>query len=573
MIILIAIFLLLLIPAVMLAVRLLRNRASYLWSLGFFGALVVWPLVLFSRLNMPQVVAFLSWQPQVFFPFSPELLLDTTSWVFAFALATQVLSVMMTSVARLSGPNLVAPEIQSGSINPEDQPPSPTFIALQAPLYQSNNWRAWAGNLALTSFGLVAVLAGNLLTLVLAWAALDIVELVILLGQVTTGQQRERVVVAFSARVGGIAVMFMAGIVIWQQAGGLDFSSITPQSSLVLMLAAGLRLGILPLHLPFTHELPMRRGIGTILRQVPVAASLVLLVRTAEIPVPTGVVPYLICFTALAGGFGAIGWLRAADELAGRPYWILTTASLAMAAALHNQPQACLVWSLAALLPGTLLFTTSLRRRILAPIILLSLLGLTGLPITPTWAGTSIFQPLGATAGVIAQIFSWLTGFFFIGVHAMLLAGYLVHGLRGIMYSDGEPVTQVERWIWLLYFPGLLLLPVIHWLLGWHIRSTMGYPWSLPETSLLTWVEGPLALGLAAAIWYYRPRLVKEVIAVSMTQSARQWLPVSLFYRFIWGIYRIIAQIIKVISITLEGEAGILWALVLMVLILVSLQR
>ena len=573
MLILIAILLLLLIPAVMMLVRLLRNRPNYLWLLAFFGALVVLPLVFFSRLNMPQVVAFLSWQPEEFFPFSPELLVDTTSWAFALTLAAQVFSVMMTSVARLSGPNLVAPEIQSGSINPEDQSPSPTIFTLKASFDPSNNWRAWAGNLTLTSFGLVAVLAGNLLTLVLAWAALDIVELIILLGQVTTGQQRERVVVAFSARIGGIAVMFMAGIINWQQAGGLDFTSITPQSSLVLMLAAGLRLGILPLHLPFTHELHMRRGIGTILRQVPVAASLVLLVRTAEIPVPTGVVPYLIGLTAMAGGFGAIGWLRAADELAGRPYWILTSASLAMAAALYNQPQACLVWSLAALLPGTLLFTTSLRRRSLALIVLLSIIGLTGLPLTPTWAGTSIFQPIEETAGVIAQIFSWMAGITFFIVHALLLAGYLIHGLRGIMYSDDKQVTQVERWIWPLYFPGLLILPVIHWLLGWMLRSTTGNPWSLPETSLLNWVEGSFALILAAVIWYYRPRLVKQEIEVSMTQAARQWLPVSLFYRLIWWIYRLFGQFIRLVSVTLEGEAGILWALVLIVLILVFLQR
>jgi hypothetical protein len=570
---LIAVLLLLFIPAIMAVVRQLRNRSSYLWLLAFSGATISLPLIYFSRLNMPLSIAPLTWQPETFFPISPALLIDATSWVFAMALATQVLSIMMTSVARLGGSAIFHPVNPSRVPNPEEQQFSSQADTLAGQFTQSNNWRAWAGNLALTGLGLVAVLAGNLLTLVLAWASLDIIELLILLGQVTTGQQRGRVIVAFSARLGGIAVMFMAGIFILQQGGALDFASITPQGSLLLMLASGLRLGVLPLHLPFVHELPMRRGIGTILRQVPVAASLILLVRTSQIPIQPLAIPYLLGLIALAGVFGAIGWLRSADEIAGRPYWILATTSLAMAAAIQGQSQACLAWSLATLLTGSLLFTTSLRRRGLAPIMVLGLLGLTALPLTPTWTGTAIINPLTALPGsFLHDAISLIEIVLFLIVHAILIAGYLIHGSRGILYSNSDPGTSVDRWIWILYPPGLLMLPAVHWLLGWYLRSSNGLPWSLPAINLWSWAEGIIALGLAAGIWYLRPRLVRREITAGLSQAVMQWLPVNLFYRLIDVPYRLLSRFTHLISYILEGEAGILWALVLMVLALVFLQ-
>ena len=43
------------------------------------------------------------------------------------------------------------------------------------------------------------------------------------------------------------------------------------------------------------------------------------------------ITPLLLGLTTMAGLFAAINWLRAKDELNGRPYWMLGTASLAIA--------------------------------------------------------------------------------------------------------------------------------------------------------------------------------------------------------------------------------------------------
>jgi hypothetical protein len=559
---LIAILLLLFIPAVMLLIRMLRPASRFLWLAAMLGALVAWLLVYAARFDLPYEVAPQTWQPEAFFPLSPALLIDTTAWIFALALATHVLAVMLTSVARLGGRGfplraaLPAPEDMEGS-TPNPQPPPP-----------GANWSAWAANLALTSLGLVAVLAGNLLTILLAWSALDIIELLILLGQVSTSEERGQVVRGFAARVSGVIVLLLAGIIILAQGGRLSFGPSTPPVSLLLFIAAGLRLGIFPLQVPFLHELPLRIGLGTTLRLIPAAASLVLIVRTAETGIQGTAGLAMLGFAALAGLVGSTGWLRAQNALAGRPYWILAAASLALAAAILGLPTASLAWSLAVLLPGSLIFLCSLRRRFIMPILLLGMLWLTGLPFTPAWAGSSIFQPAPGSEGLAGQIIVVLLGVVFFIVHAILLTGYLVHSLKGIITPIPEPQPKVERWVWLLYIPGLVTLPVFHFILGWMIRP------SPAQASLVMWLEGASALGLAAAIWFYTSRPVGKNLAFL---TRRRWLASGQVYRplyqpFDW-FFRLAAQSIRVISTVLEGEAGILWAFVLLVLGLLFLPQ
>ena len=559
---LIAIFLLLFIPGAMLTIHLLRREAKSLWLLAMLGALLAWPAVYLMGRNIPEKIGTLIWQPISLFPLSPVLLVDSTSWIFALVLATQLLAVMFTSVARFGGKSQ---PIQDNSPTDDKKESSPSSLPIAS---QSKSWQAWAGNLALTSLGLVAVLAGNLLTLLLAWAALDIVEMIILMGQVSTSDLRGKVVITFSTRIAGMAVLFAAGIIIWNQGGLLEFNSISPQASLFLVLAAGLRLGILPIHVPFIQELPMRIGLGTILRLVPVSACLILLVRCAEVGIQGTIGLVMLGLTALAGLAGGVSWLRAQDELAGRPYWILTTASLAMAAAIQAQPTAALAWSLAAMLPGALIFLSSVKRRALVPIIIAGALCLTGLPFTPVWAGTSVFQPTTVPSDIAGKVFTLLVGLILVTVHAYLLAGYLIHGLRGVMIPNDIPRQQVERWVWLLYIPGLITLPILHAWLGWMIHP------DARQATLIMWAEGASALGLAAAIWFFTSRPAHLAGSSSHKKLMLSAEHISRpLYKPLLLLFRLFSQVTRVISNLLEGEAGILWALVLLVLVLVFLQQ
>ena len=546
---LLAIFTLLLTPIVMVVLHRLRPRVdNYQWLIAILGNILAWPMVLLARLGMPTSVSLLKWQPASLFPTTPTLLLDDISWPFAFALASLSLSLMLTSVARLQA----AQPASSG-----EAPASPD----QAPTQP--DWRPWAANLALTSLGLVAVLAGNPLTLLLAWAALDILEVLTLLVQLPGSQAREQVVIAFSARLAGIAMLLLGGIQIWANDEILTFSTVSPSSSLFLLLAAGLRLGVLPLHLPFKQELPIRRGLATILRLAPAAASLVLLARTATVGVASLYAPYLLALAALAAVYGAAAWAGAADELSGRPFWILSTASLAVVAAVRGLPEAALAWSLACLLAGGFIFSFSLRHRLLLPLAGLVLLSLTALPFTPTSPGAGIYQwsasaETGSPVGQLALILALVLA------HSLLLAGFARHALRPTTLAYQPPL--IERWIWLVYPAGLALLPLAFVSLGWT---------AAPSLSPRPWQGGLAACLLALLLWFLTRNAQRLPIGdrISAIRRLGQLFSLNWLYRLLWGIFRQISRLLALVSRILEGEGGLLWAFVLLVLFFAFLRQ
>ena len=254
---------------------------------------------------------------------------------------------------------------------------------------QMPNWVFWVAVLVLTSVGLLAVTAGNLLTLVLAWAALDIIELMILMGQLPQSENRERVIIVFTARLAGIVTVLIAGLLLWSQGSTLQLNSIPPSISVILILAAGIRLGVFPPQHLYTRGLPIRSDLATVI--TPDFSSIMFYSPGSGVQyreLSPSITPYLLGFFTLVGMFAAFRWLGAKDELDGRPYWMLGTASLAIAAAILRSPFACLVWSLASLLSGGLIFSFSLRHRNFIPLIVLGVFNLSTLPFSPTWQGT-----------------------------------------------------------------------------------------------------------------------------------------------------------------------------------------
>ena len=506
---LVAIALLLLTPVIMFLVRLARPGFAYYWLIAATGVLLAWPLTMLAGLNLPQTIPLITWQPQSLFSGSPHLLVDHLSWPFAIGVSTLVSAVILTAVARM----------------------------------QQINWRAWAGSLILGGLGLIAVLAGNPLTLLLAWAALDLAELLILLLQVLSSSGRERIVIAFSARAVGLFLLVWANILGRTSGVSLTFDAIPPNVILLLLFAAALRLGVLPLHVPFLQELPLRRGLGTMLRLIPAAASLVLLTRTAAAGVPGAFVPYLLALVGLSALYSAYSWASAPDELSGRPFWVLGLASLSVAAALRSLPTASLAWGIALLLSGGLLFLYSARHKYLLAVGILGLLGFSGLPFTPAWEGMRLYQP-PFTPLLIA----------FLLAQALLAVGYIRH-----MLQVSESLMGVERWVWAIYPLGLLLLPITHFLVGLRMRMAE------EGMGLTGWLAGLLVTGLIGLILYLNrrvPRLPDPLRPVLHTLLSLNWV-----YTLFWAVYRFLGRMVAVTTNLLEGEGGVLWALVLLAIL------
>jgi hypothetical protein len=494
----------------LIAVRVARPGLQYSWLIAAGGALIGWISILFWQMNLPAQITLTIWEPQNIFSVSPALSVDAVAWAYALSLGTLALAIIITAAAR----------------------------------WQALTPVAWAGTLLLTALGLIAVLAGNPLTLALAWTAIDLTEFVNMIRTMNGAKPSERAVTAFSARVFGTGLLLWAGIISAANGASLDFQSIPPSAGFYLLLAAGLRLGVLPLHLPYIQETSFRRGFGTALRLIPAASSLILLARILPGAIPPALIPYLLglnMFTALYGGWK---WLRAPNELDGRPYWLIGMASLAVNATLRGNPTGAAAWGLALILFGGMAFLYSAHKPWLTRLLIASAFGLTALPFSLT-----------ASASLGSASLDWLLSPLYWIAQALLAAGFIRHLTRASEASlDDQP-----RWAQATYPIGMiaLIVPAIGLgLWGWPGAWNLGY-----------WIDALIVCGLILVTLVLISRIPALIPppdsspAPSQLASARSRLANS-----VWAVYRFIGRVLAAIALLLEGDGGLLWTVLLLVL-------
>jgi formate hydrogenlyase subunit 3/multisubunit Na+/H+ antiporter MnhD subunit len=567
MLILLIIFLFFFTAFAMFILHLVRPRLSIQSFLAVVAVLLGLVMVLLSHSNIPASMVLLQWAPQSLFPNQPALILDEISWYFAFTLISLVCTVVIISIARI-GQSSKLDNLPFNASIAGGETSSEVIQGTQIGSGFMPNWLFWVSALVLTGAGLLAVTSGNVLTLLLAWAALDIIQLVILLGQTLQSSARERVIIIFSIRLAGIVTVLFAGLILWAQGTTLQLNSISPSISAILILAAGIRLGIFPPQQFYIRGLHIRSDLETVIDAVSAASSFILLVRVSASGVAPSITPLLIGIVALVGVFTAFNWLSAKDELEGRSYWLIATSSLAIAAASVGSTTACLVWSIASLISGGLIFSFSLRNRRFIPLILLAVFNLSTLPFSPSWQGTALYQSISIAIRNRAQFFIFTISF--LAIQTVLLSGYIRHLLRGVQSETDEKSQHIERWVWVLYPLGVVLLVLAHLLLGWFLLP------NVRDLPIVAWLIGPLTLLVAALIlfisWRY-PRPFPRLNRITNASLSNRLFSLEWLYNFIWQAYRTLSRVITLFSIILEGDGGILWALVLFALIFVFLQR
>jgi hypothetical protein len=405
----------------------------------------------------------------------------------------------------------------------------------------------WMGTLILTSLGILSVVADNPLTLVLIWAAIDISELIAQIRVMEEPQLSERAVIAFASRAAGILILLWADMVSVANGQALDFRQAPPQAGLYLVLAAGLRLGVLPLHLPYSGESSLRRGFGTALRLISVASSLILLARIPLSSLNSAFTPYLLLLTSLAALYGSWMWLRAPDELTGRPYWIIGMSSLAVAAALRANPLGAAAWGSAIVLMGGALFLSSEQNKWLTRALLIGAWGISALPFSLTATGWK--------SGAPTPLLGWPAWLFLIAAHAMLIAGFVRHSQRTATRVRNEDQPIWGKNVYPFGISVLLLTTILLGLFGW--RGTLQFG---------NWfVSGLVSLLTLLLLWLSpRLRILNPVRAHWVRPASASWLDWS--YQFLWNIYHQLGRVSNIISNMLEGESGIMWTLLFLTL-------
>ncbi len=510
--------LLLFAPALMLVIlRVARPGFRFAWLTAVGAAFLAWISVLLWRSRFPLSITLPPWMPADLFSAPTAFSANGLSWPYAVSLGTLAVSTLLTASAREGFPN---------------------------PL-------GWALSLALCGLGLLAVTANNAFTLVLVWAALDLAEVVTVLRSVNGPGLSERGVIAFSVRASGIMLMLLAQVISSAAGKTIDFHSMPSQAGLLVLAAAGLRLGVLPVHLPYGSLSSLRRGVGTTLRLVSAAANLVVLSRIPPADLGSPFTLLLLLLSAAAALYGGWMWLRAPDELAGRPLWIIGIAGLAVGTALRGSPAGATAWGTALLLAGGALFLSSVQQIWINRLLLIGVWAVSSLPFSLTAVGWQ------NSAGVLDLILPA-----FIVAQAFLIAGYVRHALRPSARAslESQPV-----WAKSIYPAGIGLLLFVQLLLGW-----WGWDGAL---QIGAWVAGLVAVFLTLGLLWAIPRFpILNPIPAHWLQPASA-SRLDRLYQNLGGSYRWLGRVSQTLSDILEGEAGIMWALLFLVLLVTLIAQ
>jgi hypothetical protein len=233
-------------------------------------------------------------------------------------------------------------------------------------------------------------------------------------------------------------------------------------------------------------------------------------------------------------------WLRSSDELNGRPYWVLGISSLAILSALSGNPIGAVVWGCALILVGGAMFLTSVQNNWLNRILLIGTFSLSTLPFSLTasaWSGNlGFFIP------------------FVILAQALMMAGFIRHTLHP---SGNDSFNEEASWMRVTYTIGIVLLILIQLLLGFS-----GWDSSL---RIGAWLQAIIASVLTLVlVWASRRfRIFKPVRAHWVSSSESR---LGNFYQGLWSIYYFLGRVSRIITQTLEGEGGIMWTLLFLVL-------
>ncbi len=284
MLILTASSLLFLAPTIIVAVRYFRPKFRQYWlSCVIAGGIALFLLILAPFLK-PGEINLSTWRPEELFPLSPLLLADRITWMFSLSLTVLLLATLLVSATQKTFTR------QSFRDVPQ-----------------------WLSLLYLASVTIFSLMAGNLLTLIFAWTALDIAELLIWLGIPGVRPDAKKLALNLAARFTSLYILFFAGVISFSAYLPSGFSDLNPPVRVLIYTACTLRLIALPLSSPLNGGDRQPSLALDILQIMPFGTYLILLARLSQPVQGTSInTALLVILVFLSTGF-ALLWAFSAE--------------------------------------------------------------------------------------------------------------------------------------------------------------------------------------------------------------------------------------------------------------------
>ena len=480
----------------------------------------------------PAAVALSRWQTESYFGDSLQLTVDGGSWLLAMAL---LLGLAAAGLAGLSSRNE-----QCG--------------------------RNLSVGLLVVAAALMAVFADNLMTLAIAWTALDLLVYfweVFALGDNRGAGELSINLLAVALVMVAALVCVEAGVPAVTRGGKLP-----TQGVLFLVLAVILRLGLYPVHVVSRRVVNVSQiEIEGVTRLAKLSVAVALLGALASQPVVLPLRGWLTVAALASGLIGGWKWYSANVPREQLGYMVMGQASVIMLTFLWGGEWASagvIAQGISVLLAGLVL---SLYRGGIDSVSswthnpLLAALVLGGMPLTVGFVGVLALFTGMLQAGI------WVLALpVVVVIEALLMAG----GFR-LAFSPGPgPPTQAP-FANAGYKLGLTIPAAAGVIAGLApdkfgaLAGVAGFPgWSgmLTPGGFTTMGSALLAGSIAAGLWLFREQLrAREAsiprLALISTLDLR-WL-----HDAVWILYCGLARAMRAAALVLEGQGGVLWALVL----------
>lgn len=412
------------------------------------------------------------------------------------------------------------------------------------------------GTLAISAFGLMSIFSASGLTFLLTWVVIDISEFAVLTIIIKEESKHQIAVTSLFTRT--IGIFFLILVLVLQSKDNLfpSGNEISSVFGILIIIVAILRMGIIPIHIPYSEDPKIRRGIGSILRFTPILSvfSFLLTFGTQEYSRTQN--NWLTIIFTIAAVFGAVSWYFAENKLAGRPYWIFTLGCLALLGYIRSTTDVIIGIAAMMMAGGTMLFLPSPRTRRINMVVLLSVFGILTLPFTPT-----AVLPVGLWGEKIS-----LSNIFIIACISLLISGWINHA-----YRQDEETEHQESWVWLFQTLALIILIAAPWIAEIFFLERVSNIYFWWYAVILFAVSGSIL-----ALHFYRKREKNRISTIYL--NIKRWIdPVLLyadrFFRFEWliqiirGLGNFISVSMNLLVRVLEGDGGILWSFLFLVLL------
>lgn len=429
------------------------------------------------------------------------------------------------------------------------------ILLLTAPSYMEPQTapRLWFFYLLIELIGYLSVSAGDLTFIIYGWVVFDGIDLLTRYLQTRPGRISRGYVIAIAVRFAGTILA----------ASSLAYSSADPdltagmfisdRAGIFLMLACGLRMGILPISQPYAEMSSSRVGLGTMLRLVSVLTVMPVLSR---IPM-TAVGLDAAAILSIAGGFaslvGAVGWLLSENAFTGNTYFALAICGMAFVSSLRGSQTSLTAWGVSLALTCASLSLYQIHNVLMNILASLLIICFSGLPFTPNAAGWY---------GLVSPPYS-LKDLLFIIVMLLLIAGAFNHILR----TAEKKFSDLEPWMRSVYPLGFLAAIGTHCFIGMLCFDEL-FTMGVIPASVSAFAGGTIL----AAFLHWMPERVR-------TQNMLAWARegVSLFWRLMqrlldmnWlfalgrTVMKLTDRAVSAMTLILENNGGLIWEFLLL---------